>query len=193
MKELIQKSLGSREEYKILEDRVSIKKSNFNKSSESSVKFEEIGFELFWERTKPVLWLIPINVGFFILELYVLIDEYNKGVRFPKLLFWIFGALLFGTMAVYSFFQRQETVYLTGGSSVLKLNAINPNASVVKEFIDELHHTMRSYYKANYGVIDPDLSKDESIRTFKWLREIKAINQMEYRKLIEELNLHHLL
>jgi hypothetical protein len=193
MKELIQKSLWSREVYTIEEDRVSVKKTNFNKSSEYSVRFEEIGFDLFWERTKPVLWVIPIHVGFFILELYVLIDEYNKGVRFPKLLFWIFGALLFGTMAVYSFFQRRENVYLTGGSSGLKLNAINPNATLVKEFIDALHKAMRGYYKTTYGVIDPDLSKDESVRTFKWLKEIKAINQTEYKQLLEELNLRNLL
>lgn len=193
MKELIQKSLGSREEYKILEDRLLIKKTNFNKSSEHSVRFEEIGFDLSWERTRPVLWVIPIHLGFFILELYVLIDEYNKGIRFPNLLFWIFGTLLFGTLAVLSFFQRCETVYLTGGSSILKINAINPNATIVKEFIDELHTTMHSYYKAQYGVIDTDLSKDESIRTFKWLREIKVINQAEYEQLVNELNLRTLL
>lgn len=190
--ELIQKSFGSKKEYKILKDKVFIRIENFNKSSEYFIKLDELGFDLVREKTKSIIWLIPLYLVFTGLELYVLADEYQKGVRFPQLLFWILGAIGFGVGAVYSFFQRTETIYLTGGNTVLKLDALNPKQEIVETFIGNLHSTMRAYFKKKYGVIN-HLSRDTSIHNFKWLREIEAIDDTEYENLINELNTQSLL
>lgn len=191
--ELIQKSFGSKKEYRILADRLFITTANFNKSTEYSIKFEELGFDLVREKTKSIIWLIPLYLIFTGLELYVLIDEYNKGVRFPQLLFWIFGFLGFGAGAIYSFFQKTETVYLTGGNTVLKLDALNPKPEIVDAFIKTLHTRIKSYLKHKYGVVDTALSKEASIQNFKWLREISALNEAEYEELVYELNTKNLL
>ncbi|GAA4466980.1 hypothetical protein GCM10023189_49830 [Nibrella saemangeumensis] len=84
-------------------------------------------------------------------------------------------------------------MYLTGGNTVLKLDALNPTPDVVEDFIRILHFQIRSYLKQKYGVVDIALSREASIHNFKWLREINALNEAEYKELIYELNTKDLL
>ncbi|GAA4460691.1 hypothetical protein GCM10023189_36210 [Nibrella saemangeumensis] len=53
--EVSAKSFGSKNEYTILADRLFIITANFNKSTEYSIKLEELGFELVREKTKSLI------------------------------------------------------------------------------------------------------------------------------------------
>jgi hypothetical protein len=192
MTSLIQKSLGSKEEFCIENDKLIIKSSNLNKSVEYSIRLDQIGFDIEKKRTKSVLLLIPFFIALSALEFYVLIDEYNKGTRFPELLIYIFGSIFFPILAVCSFFQKTETIFLTGGNKIVKLNALKPDKQTVDTFIDELHTSIRLFYKNRYAHVDALLSKETSIGNFRWLREIGAINEFEFEQLIAELNFNNL-
>ena len=107
MDELLQKSFGSYKHYKITKDRVLIKTKNINKYEEYYIKLDNLGWDITRKQTKSILLLIPLYLAFTGLAFYVLIDEYQKGVRFPQLMFWIGSVLLFATGAVYSFSKKQ--------------------------------------------------------------------------------------
>jgi hypothetical protein len=62
--------LGSKEGYRILEDRVFIKAHNIYNSLEHSVKFEEIGFDLVRKKTNSIIWLIPFNLSLVVLVVW---------------------------------------------------------------------------------------------------------------------------
>ena len=187
MEELLQKSLGSYKHYRIAKDRVIIKTQNINKYEEYYVKFDNLGLDLTRKQTKSIMLLIPFYVALTGLEIYVLIDEYQKGVRFPKLLFWIGGVALFAAGAVYSFFQKTDKVFIQGGSEVLALDGSKPDSKTVNDFITSLQTTMKSYYRKRYAIINPNLDKESQIFNYQWLKEIEAITEDEYEKLVSDL------
>lgn len=193
MDELLQKSFGSYRHYKITKDRVIIKTKNVNKYEEYYVKLDSLGWDVTRKQTKSILLLIPLYLAFTGLELYVLIDEYQKGVRFPQLLFWIVGVLLFATGAVYSFFQKTDKVFIQGGVNILELDGSKPDKETVNEFIEALQTAVKSYYKHKYGVIDPTLTEEVQIHNYKWLKEIEAITEIEYEELLHKLKIKNLL
>lgn len=115
MNELLQKSLGSYKRYKITNDRVLITTRNINKYEEYYIKLDNLGFDITRKQTKSILLLVPFYLAFTGLELYVLIDEYQKGVRFPQLLFWIAGVALFSVGAVFSLLKRRTRFLFKAG------------------------------------------------------------------------------
>jgi len=193
MDELLQKSFGSYKRYKVTKDRVLITTKNINKYEEYYIKLDNLGLDLTRKQTKSILLLIPIYLAFTGLELYVLIDEYQKGVRFPQLLFWIGGVILFGIGAVYSFFQKTDKVFIQGGTRTLELNGANPNKETVDEFIRHLQNAIRQFYKNRYAIIDPNLDEETQILNYKWLKEVDAITEAEFEDLIQDFKIKKLL
>ncbi|UKJ07014.1 hypothetical protein [Solitalea lacus] len=193
MDELLQKSLGSYKHYKILKDRIVVTTKNINKYEEFYIKLDNLGLDLSRRQTRSILILIPFYIGLTVLATYVLFDEYQKGVRFPQLLFWIFGALMFGTGAVYSFFQKTDKVFIQGGAIVLQLNGSNPDRETVDNFINSLQTAIKSYYKTKYALIDPTLNEETQIHNYKWLQEIGAVTNDEFEELLNNLKLKNLL
>ena len=189
---LIQKHLGSLSSYRIEKDRVAIIKKTFTKQEEFSVKFENLGFEINRKKTSLVLWFIPLHLVFAALNVYVAINEYNLGAG-PKTFVYVAGALLFTGIAIYSFFEKNDKVYMAGGGQNLDLDASIPSRETVDSFITDLHQAMRLYYKEKFGDINPILDKDQQVHKFKWLVEINAISNTEYELLVEKLRIQDLL
>lgn len=193
MKELIQKSLGSSKRYKIGKDKIIIYSRNINKYEEYYIKFDNLGFELSRKYTKPIFILIPAYLSFTALELYVLIDEYHKGVRFPQLLFWIGGVILFAIGSVYSFFQKKDIILIHGGIETLQIYGSKPNKKSVDNFIKYLHLKMRLFYKYKYAIIDTTLDEESQFNNYKWLKEVEAITDREYEELLHDYRINKLL
>lgn len=193
MVELLQKSFGSYKRYKITKDRLLITTKNINQYEEYYIKLDQLGFDLTRKQTKSILLLIPLYLAFTGLELYVLVDEYQKGVRFPQLLFWIGGVLLFATGAVYSFFQKTDKVFIQGGAKTLELNGSNPNKEKVDQFIENLQTSIKKYYKQKYAIIDPTLGEETQIHNYKWLKEVDAITEIEFEELLQNFKIKNLL
>lgn len=193
MQELIQNSLGSFQQFKIEKDRVIIKKKNINNYEEYYVKFDSLGLDLTRKQTKSVFWLIPFWIIMTGLGVYLIFDEYSKGVRMPELLKWIGIAIFFMSFSILSFFQKVDKVYLQGGSTVLELYGSNPDKQTVDNFIKELHNSIREFYKRKYAILDPTLSEEMQVHNYKWLKEINAINNTEYDELLNNLRIKNLL
>lgn len=193
MTELMQKSFGSYKHYKIKKDRVVITTKNINTYEEFYIKLDKLGLDLTRKQTKSILILIPFYLVFTGLELYVLIDEYKKGAGFLELLFWVVAVLLFGTGAVYSFFQKKDKVFLQGGIRVLELDGANPDRNTVDSFIEHLQNAIRNYYKLKLAVIDAALDEETQIENYRWLKEIDAISNDEYEDLLNSLKIKKLL
>lgn len=193
MNELLQKSLGSYKRYKITNDRVLITTRNINKYEEYYIKLDNLGFDITRKQTKSILLLVPFYLAFTGLELYVLIDEYQKGVRFPQLLFWIAGVALFSVGAFFSLLQKTDKVFIQGGTKTLELDGAKPNKVKVDEFVRNLHVVIRNHYKLKYAVIDPTLDEETQIHNYKWLKEVEAITDAEYEELLHNFRIKNLL
>lgn len=193
MTELKQKHLGSYKHYKIGKDRVFIETKNINKYEEFFVKFENLGLDLTRKKTKSILILIPIYFAITLLQLYVFVDEYQKGDTFPHLLIYIFGIILFGVGTVYSFFQKTDKIYIKGGMNELDLYAENPDKESVTNFIEKLQIAIKDNYKKKYGRIDSNLDEENQIFNFKWLLEMEIISETEFEELVNNLKIKNLL
>lgn len=193
MNELKQKSLGCYKWYQIAKDRVIIKTKNFDRYEEYFIRFNELGLDITRKQIKGIYLLIPIFFAFTVLEVYVLIDEYQKGATLSQLLGLLFAVLLFAAFTVYSFFVKTDRVFIQGGLKVFELEGSNPDRQTVDNFIQSLHIAIRRYYKNKYAVIDPILNDEEQIRTYQWPKEIDAVTVDEYAELLHNLKIKNLL
>lgn len=188
---LVQKHIGTLCTYCIEKDRVVIFRKNLTKREEFSIKFEDLGFDINRRKTWLVLWFIPFHLAFACLCTYAAIDEYNSGAG-TQILLYIGGAFMFAGIAIYSFFENNDKVYVAGGSQNLSLEESTPSKDIVDLFITDLHDAMRSYYKEKFGAVSSVLDKYHQYHNFKWLLDIKAIDQAEYEHLIEQLKMQDL-
>lgn len=190
--ELTQKGYFEKRCFEILDDKVIVKRFTYKENLEYYIRFEELGFDVF-RKTEKVS-----NIALFFLGLldcmyvYLLIDSIIKWDK--MIIFWSLVLVGFLIITVIYYVNRHKSfVFLVGGNKTLELFNDKPTSNTVNEFITSIHDRMRAYYKNKYAVIDLSVPKEYSISQFKWLKDIKAINESEYKQLIEILETQHLL
>lgn len=193
MSELKIKFIGTENNYSILSNKVKISERTWDKSIEYFISFDNLGFDIIKEKTKSLIWVSIIHFSFMCLNIYVLVDEAMKGAKSLQIDGWLFSIILFASLFIYSLIQKTEKVYLTGGNSVIILNASNPNSKNVYSFINELHLAMRNHFKSKFGNLDLPIDNEKAMSNFLWLKEINAINENEYQELIHKIGLKNLL
>lgn len=190
--ELYQKTLTDKRHFKILEDRIFIKTSSFKENLEYYIKFDELGFDVFRKKEKGTKTAFFFFLAFDAMYIALLINSIST--KDKMIWFWIASLLFFIPMTILSYMNRYKNlVYLTGGNKVLEMMNDKPDETTVKDFVGKIHDAMRMYYKNKYALIDVSIPKEYSISQFKWLTEIKAITESEYKQLIENLETQHLL
>ncbi|MFN8346885.1 MAG: hypothetical protein U0X91_17925 [Spirosomataceae bacterium] len=194
MEELIQKTFSDKKYFRILDDKIFVKSSSFTEKLEYSIKFEDLGFDIFRkeDKNKKIVFyfFLILDIMYIILLITGLID----GDSLNMIGFWIAALCFFLPLTVISFLNGNKSlVYLTGGTKVLEMMNNRPNESIVNDFIGQIHKRMRIYFKGKYGYIEPSLPKEYLRNQFKWLKEIEAISEGEYNELIKHLEIQSLL
>ncbi|RYE16791.1 MAG: hypothetical protein EOP42_33345, partial [Sphingobacteriaceae bacterium] len=162
-----------------------VKTKNANEELEYQIKFEELGFDLIKKRVKTA------NIPFFALLLFdalyigLLISAVIGHDPFRQQLYWLGSLLLFSILTIITYQNRnKDVVYLTGGQKVLELLLEKPDSKTVNEFIDSIHYAMRQHYKNKFLSFDSDTSFELRVNQLKWLKEIKALTEEEYKELL---------
>ena len=185
MTQLTQKTFTTKKQVFIEGDSLLVKTKNIREDLEYKIKFEELGFDILKKRVKTAN--IPFYF-FLIFDLFyvgLIINSVAGNESFRQLLFWLFALLLFSIMTIAAYYNRNKNViYLTGGQKGLELLAAKPDTETVNAFIDTIHQTMRQYFKNKYSKFDPDTSYELRVNQLKWLKEIKALTEEEYRNLL---------
>ncbi|RYE14331.1 MAG: hypothetical protein EOP34_06810 [Rickettsiales bacterium] len=104
---------------------------------------------------------------------------------FRQQLFWLGALVFFSFLTILTYQNRnKDVVYLTGGQKSLELLLEKPDSKTVNKFIDSIYYAMRQYYKNKFIGFDADISFELRINQLKWLREIKALTEEEYKELL---------
>jgi hypothetical protein len=131
--ELSQKTLNDKRTFQILEDRIFIKTWSFKENLEYSIKFDELGFDIFRKKEKRTLTAFYIFLALdalYISLLIISILDKDKMIGF-----WVATLLFFIPLTILSYIQRYKNlVYLTGGSKNLELMNDKPNLETVNNF-----------------------------------------------------------
>ena len=89
-------------------------------------------------------------------------------------------------MTIAAYYNRNKNViYLTGGQKVLELLAEKPDNKTVTSFIEQIHQSMRKFYKTKYSSFDLDTPYEIKLNQLKWLKEIRALTDKEYTELLD--------
>ena len=154
---------------------------------EYKIKFEELGFDTVKKRVTTANIPFFIFLAFIALNVGLLIDTALGNEPLPMLFFWLLGAAFFSGLAFYANAERnKEMIYLTGGTKILELLAAKPNIAEVQEFINHIHLAIRKYYKDKFTQFNDPISYEAKIAQLKWLREMEAITDDEYKSLTSE-------
>jgi len=185
MIQIIQKTLTTRKEVFIESDCLLIRTKNIKEDLEYKIKFEELGFDTVKKRVKTANIPFYAFLLFDILYIGIIISSVKNHEPFKEQLFWLFALILFSVMTIAAYYNRNKNViYLTGGQKVLELLASKPDVDTVTKFVDKIHLTMRQYLKNKFSKFDPDMPYDLRINQLKWLKEINAITDEEYKELM---------
>jgi hypothetical protein len=162
-------------------DRLFVNTKNLHEELSYTIRFEDMGFDILRKRNKTANIPFYAFLAFDVLYLWLLIHSVMDHEIFFKQLFWAAALLLFVALSIGSYSNRnKETIFLTGGSSIVELLATKPSADAVQRFIQDLHAHMRTYYKQKYLADDLVTPPDVRLQQLKWLVEIKAITESEY-------------
>jgi hypothetical protein len=185
MKQLKQKTLTTKKEILIESDSLLIKTKNIREDLEYKIKFDELGFDTVKKRVKTAN--IPFY-GFLLFDLFyvgLIINSVMSHEPFKQQLFWLFALLFFSAMTIAAYYNRnKDVIYLTGGQKVLELLTAKPNPETVNSFIESIHKAMRQYFKNKYSNFEPDTPYEFKVNQLKWLKEIKALTDEEYKELL---------
>lgn len=183
---LEQKSYFEKRYFEILDDRIIIKRSTYKEDLEYYIRLEELGFDVF-RKTEKINNLILLVL--FIFDCAYVGLLINSLITWDRLVvFWLLVTVFFIAVTVACYINRNKSlVYLMSGDKTLELFSDKPDSNIVNEFIGSIHEEMRINYKNKYAIVDLSLPKEYSISRFKWLKEIKAISEEEYRDLMQDL------
>jgi hypothetical protein len=188
MAQLIQKTWSTRKEIVIENEGLLVKTKNIREDIEYKIKLEELGFDIVKKRVKTANVPFYCFLIFDLLYIGLLIDSVINKEPLSHQLFWMGALLFFSFMAGAAFYNRnKDVIYLTGGPKVLELLAKKPDATSVASFIDAIHAAMRQHYKNKYATFDLDTPYELRLNQLKWLKEIKAITDMEYNELLNRM------
>jgi len=185
MTQLTQKTFTTKKEIFIQSDNLIVKTKNIREDLEYKIKFEELGFDIVKKRIKTAN--IPFY-AFLLFDLFyvgLIISSVTSHEPFKQQLFWLFALLFFSIMTIAAYYSRnKDVIYLTGGQNVLELLAAKPNPQTVNTFIECIHNAMRQHFKNKFTKFDPDMSYEFRVNQLKWLKEIKALTEEEYKELL---------
>lgn len=185
MSHLTQKTFTAKKEVFIEIDCLLIKTKNIKEDLEYRIKFQELGFDTVKKRVKTA------NISFYgfllfdLLYMVLIINSVMNHESFIQQLLWLFVLLFFSVMTIAAYYSRnKDVIYLTGGQKLLELLATKPNPETVNTFIESIHHAMRQYFKNKFSKFDPDTPYELRVSQLKWLKEIKALSDEEYKELL---------
>ncbi|TAG24798.1 MAG: hypothetical protein EAZ32_11065 [Cytophagia bacterium] len=192
--ELYQKTFGDKRHFKLSDDRIDINTKSFKENLEYSIKYEELGFDVFRKREKNAQGAFIFFLALDLLYICMIIVSYLEKDKPSMIAFWVGALFFFGIFTIITYkFRHNSWVYLTGGFKVLEIMNDKPSEDDVQKFIENIHSRMRSYLKKKHTDIDISMPKDYYVSQFKWLKEIKAIDDIEFKELITELDTKYLI
>ena len=184
MLKLAQKTFLTKKEVIIESDSLFIKTKNIREDLEYKIKFEDLGFDTFKKRVKTANIPFYFFLLFDLFYLGLIISSIASHEPFKQQLFWIFALIFFSVLTIITYYnQNKDVIYLTGGQMVLELLAKKPDSETVNKFIETIHNSMRQHFKSKYSKFDPDIPYEIRINQLKWLKEIKALTEEEYKEL----------
>jgi len=185
IKQMIQKGWDIKNIITISSDHIKFQKKSLKEDLEYTVKFEELGFDMFRKINRQGNFAFYIFLAFTLLPVYEVIYGFYTHIPLSEILSWCLGIVFFGGLCFSMFMQRnQETIFLTGGKKTLELIADKPDKQTVLDFIDEIHNASRAYYKDKYLNFDEGTPYEDMVYVLKFLKEIKSITTEEFDVLI---------
>lgn len=186
MTQLTQKTFTTKKEVFIESDSLLVKTKNIREDLEYKIRFEELGFDTVKKRVKTAN--LPFY-GFLLFDfLYVglIISAVINHESFNQQVFWLIALLVFSAMTIVAYYSRnKDVIYLTGGQKVLELLAKKPDKETVQIFIESVHKTMRLHFKSKFSKFESDTAYEFKVNQLKWLKEIKALTDKEYKELLD--------
>jgi len=185
MTQLTQKTFTSKKEVFIEKENLLIKTKNIREDLEYKIKFDELGFDTVKKRVKTANIPFYAFLLFDLLYVGLIISSVTNHEPFKQQVFWSFALLFFSLMTGIAYYNRnKDVIYLTGGQKTLELLAAKPNSDIVNKFIESIHNEMRQYFKDKFSKFDPDTPYEFRVNQLKWLKEIKALTEDEYKELL---------
>lgn len=152
-----------------------------------TIPLEELGTKQVYRSNPRTLNYIVMGVlavvllGLTIIHFFLEESPAEEGTYYVNLVLW---GLLF---IIFSFTGRKNEVFLTGGMQQLAFYRNVPSEEVVDAFVDALVARRRRHLKIKYTKIDKDLSEENQINQFHWLRQTNVISDEEYEALKQDL------
>lgn len=173
---IIQKRFFQSTAFQVEYDGIKINKKDFNRQSESFVRYEEIPSGNFavriFDRRLIILSMIFGVLGAFGL----LIEISSQPLRIGGLL----GALAFIIIPILiTWFARNEYIGLGRVGNGVVLQANKPSRQEVKSFVDALQNAKSAYLREIYLDKVPTATPQEELKLLLWLYEHGAINENE--------------
>jgi hypothetical protein len=183
-KQLIQKHWTEKNVVIIKNDHINFQKKTLQEDIEYKIKFEDLGFGTYQKVDKRGHFLFYLFLALTLASIFEIINGFLKNLPLEEFLGWSIGVIFFGFISFWSLIQlNKETIYLTGGHKNLELMATKPDRQTVLVFIDEIHRTIRKYYKRKYTNFDRDTPYEEKVLALRWLKQINAITDEELSQL----------
>ena len=186
MEKLIQQRNFVKREFRLSETKLFYSISKFGNSNEVDIPFENInGEKVSYNRSNNIL--LFVSMFFFIISIALFIGKVKgtEDIEHYAWLFWlIVGVIILG---VYWFTkERFWKIRLTDENFIFVLKDKN-NSVNANDFIDNLMNSRNQYLKESYAFVDENLSYENQLQNFRWLRSINVINKQEFEKLYSNL------
>jgi hypothetical protein len=183
---LHQKYFLNNKYFELQEGKIFVKNGGLKENIEFSIRFEDLGFDVYKKKDKTKNFGGYILVIFFLLGLSLVITSIAGNESIKQIFMSIGYSLFLGVTSILAFKSpSRDLVFLTGGTKNLELFRRSPTEKHVEEFIEEIHKQMRNYFKIKYAFVVIKVPFEIELNRLKWLKEIKAITEIEYTELIK--------
>jgi hypothetical protein len=186
MKKLKQRHLFERKELLLTSNGLSVSTYTWKEGFTHFVPYEDLGLKRVY-RVQRINWLlVAAFVAIFSIEFGLFVSEWHDGADWPKLLFWLSSAVLFGACAIIAGFDtRKRTLLLTGGPQTLALYADQPSRQQVELFADALEHRIRQRHLRTFMAEESLYTPEYRLTRLRWLRQIGAVSDTQFRRLVQ--------
>ncbi|WP_312648069.1 hypothetical protein [Aminipila sp.] len=157
--------------------------TSFLSRSVVNVSFEEIGNEIIRKSTGKKAWLIASGILFCLSILLCICSFTDKTITMADSIFYLVPSIV---CFIVFILLKQELVYLVGRQNLFFFYKKN-QISQIHEFINEIIKRRNNYYKEKYAIIENDLTLEQQLNKFRWLKNDEIITAEEYDYLIDQL------
>lgn len=185
MKEFIQNKNFVKRELRIADSKLFYNVSKFGNANEVDIPYENLNGEKVSHKSTYHTFLIIAAVIYLIaIAIQVSLYRGGTGEKFAGL-FWA----AIGTIFLIIYFISRESFWkirLTNDNYIY-IHKNVPSKTATDQFLSELMKSRNDFLKENYAIVDENLSYENQLNNFKWLKSIDAITKMEFDQKYVEL------